>query len=414
MAEENIPESAKMEEGIAVAPGERPPLPPRLSTVSKMYDVNGDGELDEAELAMRNMDQTGRGYLTNDKVYTLMQEQLKMQRSMFQMKKAIIGLVVLVSVLALSNLGTSFASAILAKDTTTNDKNELVNKDSGEALATAKSFEEFEAMVPSASDGSARKLACATVVNGQEFDCEVGSSDFTEMSKENALELLKKCRTGKLVRMTYTWLDAPGKTYQRTVCNPDWGCLSEFVGGGNPTEGTLCIGDAGVGKIYVKPVRNSEVYTISSSESTVATADILTSNEGQLCSDDDDCDSGLACQLQVIDAGMQLPPMNCTTADNCTGISPTWLCPASSMCSECDVSDTNACPDSKRPACIDFEANGVNICGCDGDDECGNGETCGVPSCVADVTKFCSTNHDAEWDCKICSTTPSAENPPKE
>lgn len=116
MAEENIPESATMEEGIAVAPGERPPLPPRLSTVSKMYDVNGDGELDEAELAskwlrlichvlllfvlvfqntndnsVRNMDQTGRGYLTNDKVYTLMQEQLKMQRSMFQMKKAIIG-----------------------------------------------------------------------------------------------------------------------------------------------------------------------------------------------------------------------------------------------------------------------------------------------------------------------------------
>ncbi len=38
-----------------------------------------------------NMDQTGRGYLTNDKVYALMQEQLAMQKNMFKMKKVIIG-----------------------------------------------------------------------------------------------------------------------------------------------------------------------------------------------------------------------------------------------------------------------------------------------------------------------------------
>lgn len=43
---------------------------------------------------------------------------------------------VFVVILALSNLGTSFASAILAKDSTTNDQNELVSKETGEALAT--------------------------------------------------------------------------------------------------------------------------------------------------------------------------------------------------------------------------------------------------------------------------------------
>ena len=53
--------------------------------------------------------------------------------------------------------------------------------------------------------------------------------------------------------------DAPGKTYPRTVFNPEWGCLSEFVGEGNPIEDTLFIGDAGVEKIYVKPVPNSEL-----------------------------------------------------------------------------------------------------------------------------------------------------------
>lgn len=45
-----------------------------LSDVGKMYDIDGDGKLDEAEQAMRDMDKTGRGYLTNDKVYELMLE----------------------------------------------------------------------------------------------------------------------------------------------------------------------------------------------------------------------------------------------------------------------------------------------------------------------------------------------------
>ena len=55
----------------------------RLSTVSKMYDIRGDGELDEAELAMRHMDTSGRGYLTNEKVYQLMQDHVQTQRKLF-------------------------------------------------------------------------------------------------------------------------------------------------------------------------------------------------------------------------------------------------------------------------------------------------------------------------------------------
>ncbi|KAL3785303.1 hypothetical protein ACHAW5_008335 [Stephanodiscus triporus] len=63
----------------------------RLSMVSKQYDIDGDGVLDPAELAMRKLDTSGRGFLTNEKVYALMQEQLAMQKSMFQMKKIIAG-----------------------------------------------------------------------------------------------------------------------------------------------------------------------------------------------------------------------------------------------------------------------------------------------------------------------------------
>lgn len=46
----------------------------RLSEVGRLYDVDGDGKLDEAEQAMRDLDVTGRGYLSNSKVYELMVE----------------------------------------------------------------------------------------------------------------------------------------------------------------------------------------------------------------------------------------------------------------------------------------------------------------------------------------------------
>ena len=54
----------------------------RLSTVSRMYDVDGDGVLDEAEMAMRNMDKSGRGHLSNETVYKMMHEQIKTQKQL--------------------------------------------------------------------------------------------------------------------------------------------------------------------------------------------------------------------------------------------------------------------------------------------------------------------------------------------
>ena len=92
-----------------------------LSKVSRMYDMDGDGQLgkllirdischvanylshtnilillyyctaDEAEQAMRNLDTSGRGHLTNDKVFELMTEHFDDQRQLFKMKKVLIG-----------------------------------------------------------------------------------------------------------------------------------------------------------------------------------------------------------------------------------------------------------------------------------------------------------------------------------
>ena len=148
-----IPEEESPQD-VAAAVDEAPATPNsiynphrKLSTISKMYDIRGDGELDEAELAMRNMDASGRGYLTNEKVYKLMQEHVQTQRQLFQFKKIIIGLTILVVILALSNLGTSLAAAILSKDFVSQTEEtsdgeqvgaDLVDKKSGEKVGTVR------------------------------------------------------------------------------------------------------------------------------------------------------------------------------------------------------------------------------------------------------------------------------------
>ena len=52
-----------------------------------IFFFSGDGKLDDAELAMRNMDKSNRGYLTNDKVYTMMQAQLEVQKQLFRTRR---------------------------------------------------------------------------------------------------------------------------------------------------------------------------------------------------------------------------------------------------------------------------------------------------------------------------------------
>ena len=99
----------------AAAAGEESPR--ALSAVSKLYDVDGDGVLNDAERALRELDTENEGRLSNQKVLQIMQQQLALQQQLFSMKRILIGLVAFTVILALSNLGTAFAAASLAKDT---------------------------------------------------------------------------------------------------------------------------------------------------------------------------------------------------------------------------------------------------------------------------------------------------------
>ena len=63
------------------------------------------------------MDTENAGKLSNEKIYSLMKQQLALQHQNVTQRKLIIGLLVFAVVLALANMGTAFAAARLAQDT---------------------------------------------------------------------------------------------------------------------------------------------------------------------------------------------------------------------------------------------------------------------------------------------------------
>lgn len=240
----------------------------RLSTVSKMYDINGDGELDEAERAMRDLDRTGRGYLTNEKVYELMNDHLKMQKDLFRFKKIVIGLAIFVVLLTLSNLGTSFAAAYLAKDTTTNDNNELVDTTSNEAVSTQTTFDTFDYSRAYVYENGTRRRLC-TKKNGV-YTCDTDS--YLEMPYSEGVRMINKCKNGKTVELKRSWHD--GSETLTSLC-PTW-------------KGTFSLREA----------RFENGVTITRSDDGLyyeLQGDALTQDEGDVCDDVSDCDTELAC-----------------------------------------------------------------------------------------------------------------------
>lgn len=120
-----------------------------LSEVSKQFDRNGKGFLDDTEKQLRRMDTQNLGYLPVDKVYKIMetlqveqknsaellQAMERQQRQMINMKKGIIGLCFFAVLLALSNIGTSFAAAKLAREVRVSSQTgDLIDLSSGQRV----------------------------------------------------------------------------------------------------------------------------------------------------------------------------------------------------------------------------------------------------------------------------------------
>jgi cell division protein FtsL len=101
----------------------------------------------------------------------VMQEHMETQTKLFRMRQIMLVLLVLVVILAVSNLGTSFAAASLVRDTDTSSNTELTDKHTHEVLSTKKSAESFEfERTTIAPDG--RPRLCA--VDGN-VECEINT-----------------------------------------------------------------------------------------------------------------------------------------------------------------------------------------------------------------------------------------------
>jgi hypothetical protein len=153
-----------------------------LSHTSKMFDVDGDGKLDDAEKAMRDLDVDNHGYLTNDKVYKLMLEQMKLQQEVFGLKRIAMIFLAIVFILSLATLGTSFAAAMLAKDTDVEHGN-LVAKDGGEVLGTSNVAASFS--VTEGVGGSGRRLQNVN-----------NDYDYVWITRDDAAKAWAKCEGG--------------------------------------------------------------------------------------------------------------------------------------------------------------------------------------------------------------------------
>ena len=128
----------------------------RLTEVSKKYDRDGKGYLNENEQALRDMDRDNKGYLDFDQMLHLMdslQEEQKRSSELIDsirtehkravsFKRAVIALTGFVVLLAVANIGTSFVAVKLVKDMKVGTNNDLVTL-SGQRLGTSSKISEF-------------------------------------------------------------------------------------------------------------------------------------------------------------------------------------------------------------------------------------------------------------------------------
>jgi hypothetical protein len=194
--EEGIPTAPPSDNNGASIPGVKRHLSTHLSFVSKKYDVDGDGKLDAAEQAMRDMDKEGYGYLTNDKVYTIFQEQLHMQKQLLYAKRTIIFCGAVLIFLAAANVGVSFAAANLAKDTSTNNNNVLVVKENGQVVATNNHASVYGANTSSSS----RRRRTQVIADGT-----TTTQEETTISRANAQTMLSDCQSGGSAQVARSW-----------------------------------------------------------------------------------------------------------------------------------------------------------------------------------------------------------------
>lgn len=107
-------------------------------------------------------------------------------------------MVIFVFLLALSNLGTSFAATFLAKDTATNASGELVSTSTKEALATQTTVEHYGS-VDRIKDAESSRQLCSGVQGEESEECEEISSSYLAIDASVAAILIDHCEQVSLL-----------------------------------------------------------------------------------------------------------------------------------------------------------------------------------------------------------------------
>ena len=171
-------------------------------------------------------------------------------------------LLAFVVILALANLGTSFASAILAQDTKTNN-GKLVDKNTNEAVATANAVETY-AVGEDDGDYERRLVECqSTTITDCNATATVTSKTTKSMSTANALAMLKNCKENKNVQFQLMSNNG-GTVTQQMVCGAALCSGSSFsLVNDVPTSGDLCVPWSTTTKLLVRPnSKDSSTYIL--------------------------------------------------------------------------------------------------------------------------------------------------------
>jgi len=279
----SIPEESQLEDnGIpmtdqvsSILPSRRAPTKRndpslQLSLTSRKYDIDGDGKLDDAEKAMRDMDTEGHGTLANVEVYKIVKESMNTQRELFKLKRVVVALVGFAFLLTLSNLGTSVAAAFLAKDTTTTNNN-LVDTTTKETVATQTAADDFR--VSATADIEGRRML--------DKDFEISS---LVLKHNQGATLIDKCERGKTVTLTRTFQNTENAAVTTNIC-PAWRVNTNQKKGGSAYKDAVITKEDGA---RTRLVSDGTEYRIM--------GDNMLQGVDEPCDSRLDCDNGLICE----------------------------------------------------------------------------------------------------------------------
>jgi len=222
----------------------RDPNNPTAASIA-IWDIHGDGKLDEIEMAMRARDVDGDGTLSKREVKSIIEDQLRDQSEYRMYCKASCYLLGLVLLLATANLGTSLAAVVLAKDTNLDPGTGTVqHKVTGEVTGmqataynlelTELSDEEFEqrrllvdeemAEDPEHPDHHHRKLGRRSrPTKAKPCGCTKVAYDQGKINERALHDVAKRCDGVQTVNMSRRWRADEIRTSTRdvdTLCGP--------------------------------------------------------------------------------------------------------------------------------------------------------------------------------------------------